>query len=119
MVESAVSQVGEGSENPETELGTGSEMPNRAKITLTLRGFKYRKGVSSRLLRKEIQDKLKNKYPGLSISVEQNASGPPVGYPINIELTGNDYSLLINKAEEVTEFINKRNIQIRGKIWKI
>ena len=110
MVESAVSQVGEGSENPETELGTSSEMPNRAKITLTLRGFKYRNGVSSRLLRKEIQDKLKNKYPGLSISVEQNASGPPVGYPINIELTGKNYSLLINKAEQITEFINKRNI---------
>ena len=43
MVESIVSQVGEGSENPETELGTASEMPNRAKITLTLRDFKLSK----------------------------------------------------------------------------
>jgi len=111
MVESTVSQVGEGSENAETELGTASEMPNRAKITLTLRDFKFRNGVSSRLLRKEIQDKLKNKYPGVSIAVEKNQSGPPVGYPINIELTGEDYSLLIEKAEEITEFINKRNIQ--------
>ena len=110
MVESAVSQVGEGSENPETELGTGSEMPNRAKITLTLRDFKYRKGVSSRILRKQIQDKLKNKYPGVSIAVEKNQSGPPVGYPINIELTGLDYSLLIKRAEQITDFINKRNI---------
>ena len=111
MVESIVSQVGEGSENPETELGTASEMPNRAKITLTLRDFKFRNGVSSRLLRKEIQEQLKNKYPGVSIAVEKNQSGPPVGYPINIELTGDDYSLLIEKAEEITEFINKRNIQ--------
>merc|ERR1711865_857375 len=86
MVESTVSQVGEGSENAETELGTASEMPNRAKITLTLRDFKFRNGISSRLLRKEIQDKLKNKYPGVSIAVEKNQSGPPVGYPINIEL---------------------------------
>jgi multidrug efflux pump subunit AcrB len=111
MVESLVSQVGEGSENPETELGTASEMPNRAKITLTLRDFKFRNDVSSRLLRKEIQEQLKNKYPGVSIAVEKNQSGPPVGYPINIELTGDDYSLLIEKAEEITEFINKRNIQ--------
>jgi multidrug efflux pump subunit AcrB len=111
MVESLVSQVGEGSENPETELGTASEMPNRAKITLTLRDFKFRNDVSSRLLRKEIQEQLKNKYPGVSIAVEKNQSGPPVGYPINIELTGDDYSLLIKKAEEITEFINKRNIQ--------
>ncbi|MCH1548117.1 MAG: efflux RND transporter permease subunit, partial [Flavobacteriaceae bacterium] len=34
MVESTVTQVGEGSENPETELGIASEMSNRAKITL-------------------------------------------------------------------------------------
>ena len=110
MVESTVTQVGEGSENPETELGTASEMSNRAKITLTLRDFKYRKGVSSRILRKQIQDKLKNKYPGVSIAVEKNQSGPPVGYPINIELTGLDYSLLIKRAEQITDFINKRNI---------
>jgi len=76
MVESTVSQVGEGSENAETELGTASEMPNRAKITLTLRDFKFRNGVSSRLLRKEIQDKLKNKYPGVSIAVEKKSIWP-------------------------------------------
>ena len=34
----------------------------------------------------------------------------PVGYPINIEITGDDYSNLIDKAEKITEFINKSNI---------
>ena len=98
-------EVGEGSENPETELGMASEMPNRAKITTSFRDFKYRQGFSSRDVRKEIQDALKDKYPGVSIAVEKNQSGPPVGYPINIELTGDDYSLLIKKAEEETACI--------------
>ena len=110
MVQNNISIVGKGSENPEYELGLNSEMPNRAKITTSLRDFKYRKGISSRLVRKEIQDILKNKYPGVSIAVEKNQSGPPVGYPINIEITGDDYSNLIDKAEKITEFINKSNI---------
>jgi multidrug efflux pump len=105
-----VSQVGEGSENPEKELGALSEMPNRAKITTSFRDFKYRRGFSSRDVRKEIQETLKDKYPGVSIAVEKNSSGPPVGYPINIEITGKDYTTLIEKAEKITEYINTRNI---------
>ena len=110
MVQNNVSQVGEGSENPEKELGALSEMPNRAKITTSFRDFKYRRGFSSRDVRKEIQETLKDKYPGVSIAVEKNSSGPPVGYPINIEITGKDYTTLIEKAEKITEYINTRNI---------
>ena len=42
MIQNNISQVGEGSENPEFELGGLSEMPNRAKITTSLRDYKYR-----------------------------------------------------------------------------
>ena len=111
MIQNNISQVGEGSENPEFELGGLSEMPNRAKITTSLRDYKYRNGVSSRNVRKEIQEVLKDKYPGVTIAVEKNASGPPVGYPINIELTGEDYTLLIKTAENIRDYINKSNIQ--------
>ena len=110
MIQNTISQVGEGSENPEFELGSLSEMPNRAKITTSFRDFKYRRGISSSDVRKEIQVALKDKYPGVSISVEKNQSGPPVGYPINISITGEDYTQLIEKAEKITEFINTKNI---------
>jgi len=110
MVQNTISQVGEGSENPEFELGSLSEMPNRAKITISFRDFKYRRGISSSDVRKEIQVALIDKYPGVSISVEKNQSGPPVGYPINISITGEDYTQLIEKAEKITEFINTKNI---------
>ena len=110
MVQNNISQIGEGTENPDKELGGLQELPNRAKITTSFRDFKYRQGLSSREVRKEIQQVLKNKYPGVSIAVEKNQSGPPVGYPINIEITGKDYTTLIEKAEKITEYINTRNI---------
>ncbi|WP_456441219.1 efflux RND transporter permease subunit [Psychroserpens sp.] len=111
LTESAVSQVGEGSGNPQTDAGSADEMPHRAKVTATMREYKFRKGADSKDLQKRIQETLKNVYPGIAISVEKDAVGPPAGYPINIELEGNDYTKLIATAEKMRDFINSKNIQ--------
>ncbi len=110
LVESAVSQVGEGAGNPQTDGGSNAEMPHRAKITATMREYKYRKGKDSELLRQKVQEDLKGIYPGVAISVEKDAVGPPAGYPINIEIEGPDYDDLINIAEQMRNFINEKNI---------
>jgi len=75
-----------------------------------LREFKYREGADSQELLRKVQEALKDVYPGVAISVEKDAVGPPVGYPINIELEGEDYTELINTAERMRNFINSRNI---------
>ncbi|RAV29711.1 efflux RND transporter permease subunit [Sinomicrobium soli] len=110
MVESAVSQVGEGAGNPETDGGSSAEMPHKGKITVTLREFKYRRGQDSEDLRREVQQKLAGHYPGVIISVEKDAVGPPAGYPINIEIKGKDYEELVHTAEQMRDFINDINI---------
>ncbi len=110
MVESAVSQVGEGAGNPQTEGGSAAEMPHRAKITASMREFKYRKGKDSELIRQKIQKDLKGIYPGVALSVEKDPVGPPVGYPINIEIEGDNYEELIATAEKMRDFINSKNI---------
>ena len=110
MTESAVSQVGEGAGNPQTDGGSSAEMPNRGKITATMREFKYREGADSNELLRKVQEALKDVYPGVAISVEKDYVGPPVGYPINIELEGDDYTELIATAEEMRNFINTKNI---------
>ncbi|MEZ2413897.1 efflux RND transporter permease subunit [Muriicola sp. E247] len=110
LISSGVSQVGEGAGNPYTDGGSSAEMPHRGKITLSMREFKYRNGIDSEGLRKDIQDNLIGIYPGVSISVEKDAVGPPSGYPINIELEGKDYDVLINTAENIRNFINRKNI---------
>jgi multidrug efflux pump len=110
MLESAVSQVGEGAGNPQTDGGSAAEMPHRGKITASLREYKYRRGQDSEVLRLKVQEALHGLYPGVAISVEKDANGPPVGYPINIELEGPDYDELILTAERMRAYLNTRNI---------
>ena len=110
LVEDFGAQVGSGAGNPEIDGGVTNEMPHKGKITLTMREFKYRNGLSSEILRSEIQKELKGKYPGVSISVEKDANGPPVGYPINIEISGRNYEKLIETAKQMKFFLNNENI---------
>ena len=110
MVESAVAQVGEGAGNPQTDAGSAAEMPHKAKITASMREFKYRQGMDSEILRQKIQEELVGIYPGVAISVEKEANGPPAGYPINIEIEGDDYAELIHTAEKMKDFINMQSI---------
>ena len=110
LVEDFGAQVGSGAGNPEIDGGVTNEMPHKGKITLTMREFKYRNGLSSENLRSEIQKELKGKYPGVSISVEKDANGPPVGYPINIEISGRNYEKLIETAKQMKFFLNNENI---------
>ena len=75
-----------------------------------MREFKLRGGVSSESLRKDIQKQLDGKFPGVAISVEKDANGPPAGYPITIEITGENYLSLIQTAQNMKDYLNKINI---------
>ena len=110
MIDSNVVMVGLGAQNPETDRGGDQDMPHKSKITLTMSEFKLRNGLSSEEMRKDIQIILKDKFPGIAISVEKEASGPPAGYPINIEIKGNDYNELISIAKDLRQYINNENI---------
>ena len=109
MVESAISQVGEGAGNPQTDGGQQNEMPHRGKITLSLREFEERRGVSSSKVLSEVRDAVQG-FPGASIIVEKDAAGPPSGYPINIELKGEDYEQMLTEAENLRSYIQELSI---------
>lgn len=104
MVESAISQVGQGAGNPQTDGGQSNEMPQKGKITLSMRDFQLRRGVKSSTVLEEVRDAVKG-FPGASIIVEKDAAGPPVGYPINIELIGEDYEEMLREAEQLRSYI--------------
>ena len=110
MIESVVSQVGAGAGNPQTDMGSAAEMPHKGKITASMREYKFRRGLDSELLRQRVQKGLVGIYPGVLISVEKDANGPPVGSPINIEIEGDDYAELIHTAERMRDYINTRSI---------
>jgi multidrug efflux pump len=110
LVETSIAQVGKGAENPFTEGGSASEMPHRAKLVIQMREFKDRKGLDSEQLRLRIQETLAQKYPGVVISVEKDPVGPPAGYPVNIEIQGENYDELMALAKRMQNFINKKSI---------
>src|SRR5690606_36324902 len=76
--------------------------------------FKYRYDengdkVSSADVLSEIRQSTQG-HPGVSIIAEKDANGPPVGYPINIELKGEDYGQLLSEANKIQAYINNQNI---------
>ena len=85
-------------------------MPHKGKITASMREFKYRRGEDSEILRQKVQAALVGIYPGVLISVEKDANGPPAGSPINIELNGEDYEELILTAERMRDYLNTQSI---------
>ncbi len=109
MVESAISQVGKGSGNPRTDAGQVNEMPHRGKVTLSMREFKLRRDIKSSTVLDEVREVVKG-FPGVSIIAEKDEAGPPAGYPINIELKGENYDLMLAEAERMREFINQTGI---------
>ena len=111
MVESEVSQVGEGAGNPQTDMGQQNAMPHKAKITLSMRQFQKRRGVKSSQVLEEVRDAVKG-FPGASVIVEKDAAGPPSGYPINIELKGEDYEQMLTSAENLRSYI--QNLSVPG-----
>lgn len=109
MVESAISQVGQGAGNPMADGGMSNEMPEKGKITLSMRDFNLRRGIRSSDVLEEVREAVKG-FPGVSIIVEKDAAGPPVGYPINLELSGDDYDELLRTAEDLRTFIEGSGI---------
>jgi multidrug efflux pump len=114
MAESIISQVGEGAGNPMTDGASQNEMPHRGKVTVLFREFKYRYNeegdkISSADVLTEIRNAVHG-HPGVSIIAEKDQNGPPAGYPINMELKGEDYFELIEEARNIQSYINNLNI---------
>ena len=110
MVESAISQVGKGSGNPNSNTGQVNEMPHRGKVTLSMREFRLRRDVKSSQVLNEVREAVQG-FPGVSIIVEKDEAGPPAGYPINIELKGENYELMLEEAKRMSEFIDETGIE--------
>jgi multidrug efflux pump subunit AcrB len=109
LAESIVSQVGIGAGNPNVDVGSASETPFKGKVTVSFSEFKFREGVNTSDILEEIRSKVKA-IAGATITVEKDANGPPAGYPISIELKGEDYDLMLKEADEMITFINSKNI---------
>jgi len=111
VVKSIVTNIGKGTKGDGLEGSMSADFtPNRAKVTIHFIDFKLRgEEHSSKLVMKEISDEMK-KIPGVVIQTEKNREGPPVGKPVSIEVTGEDYVKLIEEAEKIQKLIEQSGI---------
>ena len=109
LIESMITQVGKGAVNPQVDAGSQADTPHKSKITINFVEFNHRRGIDTNDVLEEIRNAAPP-IPGAMVSVEKQASGPPVGYPISIELKGNDYNQLIAESQRMISYINSKNI---------
>ncbi|MDP3313620.1 efflux RND transporter permease subunit [Lutibacter sp.] len=108
LITSVIGQVGEGTSDP-NQGQQGGTTPNKARITVDFVKFMDREGISTDDVLIEIRE-LVQEFPGVNITVDRPADGPPTGAPINIEVSGDDYEELLASAEDIKQFINNSNI---------
>lgn len=110
IVESVVANVGQGTSDPNDPSAFGqSDTPNKARITTNFVEFKDRKGISTSKIMDEIREEMRG-YPGVTITVDQDAQGPPAGKPVSIEISGEDFATLVDIAERMKNTINQSGI---------
>lgn len=109
IAESIVSQVGVGASNPNVDPGNTSETPYKGKVTVNFREFKFRRGIDTGEILEEIRSKIQA-IPGAKVTVEKDAAGPPAGYPISLQLSGQDYDQMLKEAQKIITFIEAKKI---------
>ncbi len=109
LAESIVSQVGVGASNPNIDPGNTSETPYKGKVTVNFREYKFRRGVNTSDILEEIRAKIQA-IPGAKVTVEKDAAGPPAGYPISLQLTGQDYDQMLKESQKIIAFLESKNI---------
>jgi multidrug efflux pump subunit AcrB len=108
LVESIIGQVGEGTSDP-MQGPSMAKTPHKARIAVQFAKFQDRKGIMTSDVLEEVRDAVKG-FPGTQITVSKNEVGPPQGAPINIEIRGEDYDLVMADAVGFRTFLNERNI---------
>jgi multidrug efflux pump len=119
-VESILTNVGEGTTDPNSGQSAGSgNTPNKAKITVSFIEYQGRTEVEvdGKTVRfntdhvlSEIRELVADE-PGAVITVSKDPNGPPVGPPINIAISGEEYEELFALHDRVRQAINNSDIQ--------
>lgn len=110
IVNSVIANVAFGAGDPnQPDL---SIQPHKAKVAVAFVSFANRHGKSTRDILTRVQESFKdNPLSGdVSIIVEQEQGGPPVGKPISIEITGENLESLTEVADQLKFHLDTLNI---------
>lgn len=111
IVESITTNVSQGAGDPGDPTAVGqSEEPHKARITVNFIESKLRGDINTLEVMEDIRAKVKLQ-PGVTLTVDKDAAGPPTGKPINLEIAGEDLEVLIGISERVVQRIQESGIQ--------
>jgi multidrug efflux pump len=95
----------------DNRFDNSSKSSNLAKIAVNFVEFKYRHGKNTNEYMNKFRDVLNN-IPGAEIVVDKSKMGPPTGKPVNIEISGDDLSLLDKTSQRLKRYVD--SLQIGG-----
>lgn len=105
IVKSVTTSVGNGKGG----MFENDQSPNKSLTSISFVEYKLRDGINTSDIMREISANLEN-FVGAKIFVEKEENGPPVGAPINIEVSGDDFDQLIKITDDFVTMINEDNI---------
>lgn len=108
VVDAVLAQIGENTSDPNAGPDF-SASPNKARLSVSFVPSNERGDISTWDVMSSIREEIKG-IPGVQIVVDKDASGPPTGKPINIELVGEDINKLAELSDGMVDFINSKNI---------
>ena len=108
IVEAVLTQIGENTSDPNQPPVPGLT-PNKARMTVQFLEYKNRQGLNTADIMEAIREEIKGK-PGITVSVDQNASGPPMGKPVNIEIRGDKIDSLLVISDRLIQDIEDGSI---------
>ena len=108
IVKSVISNVTVGVTDPQDE-DQGS-YPNKSKVSVAFVQYGNRNGESSTTYLNKIREAVKG-IPGAEITVAQEQGGPPVGKPVNIEITGDKYEELVSTSKSLKRMLDSLRIE--------
>lgn len=108
MVKSVISNVTVAVTDPQDE--DQGDYPNKSKISVAFVEFGKRDGKSTRDYLDKIREAIKG-FPGAEITVAQEQGGPPVGKPINIEVSGDNYEDLVTSSKSLKRYLDSLKIE--------
>ena len=107
-VESVISNVAVGAGDPQDF--SQSAQSHKGKVTVAFVEFPERTGPGTPAYMEQIRSAVQG-IPGVEVSVDREANGPPVGKPISIEIAGENFEELAKLSREVENFLDAQQIQ--------
>ncbi|MBD2770357.1 efflux RND transporter permease subunit [Hymenobacter sp. BT664] len=108
-VESVITNVGIGATDGSEGGAPGVSQSHLGKVGVAFKELSERRGPATSIYMDSIRKVVKG-IPGAEVSVDQEASGPPTGKEIAIEVAGDDYVALAKLSKKVTRYIDSLKI---------